>query len=157
MVMVIVYLVYTEYSCIHVLHFVVIFDSDDNISMEALSQLKHVGITLRELEEADTISLQRVVGIDSPIYNDSFLVLKMWVQGNASLHPTWRHFFWALRKIKLNHLADQIEAFLSFAAVEQAATNVSLGNEAETKGRKEHNDQDQGEVAHDQQNESSMH
>ena len=60
----------------------------------------------------------------------------MWLQGRASLHPTWRHFFWVLREIKLNHLAEQIEVYLSGVAVEQAATSnldPSPGSEEEDK------------------------
>ena len=125
------------------------FDSDGHFTMEALSQLEQIGITsLRELETYKR-PLQSVVGMDKvdlSIDNSSSL-LEMWVQGHASLHPTWRHFFWALREIKLNHLADQIEAFLSGVAVEQATTSnldISPGSE-ETEGR-EDDKQEQGEV-----------
>ena len=116
--------------------------------MKALSWLKEMGDTpLRELETYKS-PLQSVLGMDKvdlPVHN-SFSLLEMWVQGHASLCPTWRHFFWALREIKLNHLADQIEAFLSGVAVEQAATSnldVSPGSE-ETEGREEDNKQEQG-------------
>ena len=118
--------------------------------MEALSQLEQIGITpLRELE-AYKRPLQSVVEMDQvdlPIDN-SFSLLEMWIQGHANLRPTWRHFFWALREIKLNHLADQIEAFLSGMTVEQGAASdldVSPGSE-ETEGREEDNKQEQGEV-----------
>ena len=110
--------------------------------MKTLSQLERIDIRpLRELE-AFKSQLQSVVGMDKldlPIDNSSSL-LEMWVQGRASLRPTWRHFFWALREIKLTHLADQIEASLSGVAVEQAAINE------ETEGREEYNEQEQGEV-----------
>ena len=119
--------------------------------MEALSQLEQIGImSLTELE-AYKRPLQSVVGVDKvdlPIDNSFSALLKRWVQGRASLRPTWRHFFWALREIKLNHLANQIEAFLSGAAVEQAATSnldVSPGSE-KTEGREEDSQQEQGEV-----------
>jgi hypothetical protein len=122
--------------------------ADGHFTMEYLSRLEQIGIRpLRELE-AYKSQLQSVVGmvkVDVPI-DDSFSLLEMWVQGRASLRPTWRHFFWALREIKLNHLADQIEASLSGVAVEQAATStldISPGSE-ETKGREEDNKQEQG-------------
>ena len=125
------------------------FDSDSHLTKEALSQIEQIGITsLRELDPYIR-PLQSVVGMDKvdlPIDNSSSL-LEMWVQGDASLHPTWRHFFWALREIKLNHLADQIEAFLNGVAVEQAATfnlDVSPGSEEREEGE-EDNKQDQGE------------
>ena len=110
--------------------------------METFSRLEQIGITsLRELEDY-TSPLQSVVGMDKfdlPIDN-SFSLLEMWVQGHASLRPTWRHFFWALREIKLNHLADQIEASLSGVAVEQAAINEEI------EGREENNKQEQGKL-----------
>jgi hypothetical protein len=92
--------------------------ADGHFTMESLSRLEQIGITsLREVE-AYKSQLQSVVGMDEvelPINNSSSL-LEMWVQGRASLRPTWRHFFWALREIKLNHLADQIEASLTGVA-----------------------------------------
>ena len=124
-------------------YFAVVF-TDDHFTMEPLSRLEQIGIrALRELE-AYKGQLQSVVGIDKvdlPIYNSSSL-LEMWIEGCASLRPTWRHFFWALREIKLNHLADQIEASLSVVAIEQAAAAIS----EETEGREEDNKQEQGEV-----------
>ena len=127
----------------------VTFDSDSRLTTKALSRLEQIGIaSLRELD-AHRSPFQSVVGMDKvdlPIDNSSSL-LEMWVQGRASLRPTWRHFFWALREIKLNHLADQIEAFLSGVAVEQAATSnldVSPGSE-ETEGMEEDSKLEQGE------------
>ena len=131
------------------LSFHAVTDSDSHLTMKALLRLQLFGIiSLRELDTHKR-PLQCVVGIDKvdlPIDNSSSL-LEMWIQGHASLRPTWRHFFWALREIKLNHLADQIESFLSGVAVEQAATSnldVSPGSE-ETEGREEDNKQEQGE------------
>ena len=127
----------------------VTFDSDSHLTMKALSRLQRVGITsLRELD-THTRPLQSVVGMDKVDLptDSSFSLLEMWVQGRASLRPTWRHFFWALREIKLNHLADQMESFLSGVAVEQTATSnldVSLGSK-ETEGREEDNKQEEGE------------
>ena len=127
----------------------VTFDSDSHLTMKAISWLKKINDTL--LTELDTHKrpLQSVVGMDKvdlPIDNSSSL-LEMWIQGRASLRPTWRHFFWSLREIKLNHLADQIEASLSGVAVEQAATsNLDVSPESEeTEGREEDNKQEQGE------------
>jgi hypothetical protein len=123
---------------------------DGHFTMETLSRLEQIGITsLRELEFYKS-QLQSVVGMDKVVLpiNHSFSLLEMWIQGRASLRPTWRHFFWALREIKLNHLADQIEASLSGVAVEQAAAStldVSPGSE-ETEGREEDNKQEQGKV-----------
>ena len=131
--------------------YAVTFDSDSHFTMEALSRLEHIGITpLRELEAYKT-PLQSVTGMDKvdlPTHEyNSFSLLEMWLQGRASLHPTWRHFLWALREIKLNRLANQIEAFLSGVAVDQAATSdldVSPGSEG-TVGREEDHMLEQGE------------
>ena len=130
--------------------YAVTFDSDSHLTMKVISHLEQFDIkSLAELG-AHKRALQSVVGMDKvdlPMDN-SFSLLEMWVQGRASLRPTWRHFFWALREIKLNHLADQIEAFLSGVAVEQAATSnldVSPGSE-ETEGREEDNKHEQGEL-----------
>ena len=131
--------------------YAVTFDSDSHFTMEALSRLEHIGITpLRELEAYKT-PLQSVTGMDKvnlPTHvDDSFSLLEMWVQGHAGLHPTWRYFFWALREIKLNHLADQIEASLSGVVVDQARTSdldVSPGSER-TEGREEDYMLEQGE------------
>ena len=143
---------YMMLVCIHTIYcfHAVTFDSDSHFTMEALPRLEQIGITpLRELE-AYKRPLQSVVGMDKvdlPIDN-SFSLLEMWVQGRASLRPTWRHFFWALREIKLNYLADQMEAFLSGVAVEQTATsNLDVSPESEeTEGREEDNKQEQGEI-----------
>ena len=116
--------------------------TDGHFTMETLSRLEQIGIRpLRELEAYKRL-LQSVVGMDNVdlIIDNSSSLLEMWIQGRASLRPTWRHFFWALREIKLNHLADQIEASLSGVAVEQAAISE------ETEGREEDNKQEQGEI-----------
>ena len=118
------------------------FAEDGHFTMETLSRLEQIGIRALQELEAYKSQLQSVVGmenIDFPIDN-SFSLLEMWVQGCASLRPTWRHFFWALREIKLNHLADQIEASLSGVAVEQAAISE------EREGGEKDNKQEQGEV-----------
>ena len=89
--------------------------------METLLQLEEKGVfNLRELEALKT-QLQSVTGV-STIYSTVFSILDMWIQGcaSASLRPTWRHFLWALREIKLNHLADRLETFLSEMTGEQA-------------------------------------
>ena len=127
---------------------VVTFDSDSQFTIEALSRLEQIGITsLREIE-AYKRPLQSVIGVyevDLSIDN-SFSFLKMWVQGCANLRPTWRHLFWALREIKLNRLADQIEAFLSRVAVEQAApSNLEVSPVSEEmEGREEDYEREQG-------------
>ena len=116
--------------------------TDGHFAMETLSQLEQIGIRpLRELEpyKGQFLSVVGMDKVDLPIDNSSSL-LETWVQGHASLRPTWRHFFWALREIKLNHLADQIDASLSGVAVEQAAISE------ETEGREEDNKQEQGEI-----------
>ena len=124
--------------CIHVKHLpnAVTFNPDNQFTMEALTRLEEIGITnLRELD-AHKQPLQSVIGIEFPMEFNLSSLLNMWLQGRASLYPTWRHFLWVLREIKLNHLAKQIEGCLSRVSVEQAETSnldPTTGNEEEDK------------------------
>ena len=129
--------------CIHVQHFpnAVTFNPDNQFTMKALSRLEEIGITdLSELE-AYKQPLQTVIRIERAELSmefTSFSLLNMWLQGHASLRPTWRHFLWVLREIELNHLAEQIEVYLSEVAVEQIATSnldPSPGSEEEDKDK----------------------
>ena len=127
--------------CIPVQHFpnAVTFNPDNHFTMEALSRLEEINIT--NLGELETYKqpLQSVIGIKVVKFSmefSSFSLLNMWLQGRASLRPKWRYFFWVLREIKLSHLAEQIEVYLSGVAVEQAATSdsdPSPGSEEEDK------------------------
>ena len=122
------------------------FDSDSHFTLKALSLLEQIGNTsLRELR-AYKKPLQSVTGVDISI-DSSIEILIKWVQGCGSLHPTWRNFFWVLKEIKLNHIADQIEALFSGMAVDQAATSdLDVSSESEeTEGREEDHKQEQGE------------
>jgi hypothetical protein len=130
----------------NILFYAVIF-ADGHFVLETLFQLDQIGITLLSELEAYKSPLQSVVGMDKvdlPI-DDSSSLLEMWVQGRASLRPTWRHFFWALREIRLNHLADQIETFLAVEQTAPSNLDVSPGSE-ETEGREEDSKQEQGEI-----------
>ena len=144
-----VYVFFTQKYTVMLPFHAVTFDSDGRLTTKALSRLEQIGLTTLRKLDAHRSPLWSVVGMGKVdlLMDNSSSLLEMWVQGRASLRPTWRHFFWALREIKLNHLADQIEAFLSGVAVEQAATSnldVSPGSE-ETEGREEDNKQEQGE------------
>ena len=103
-------------------HTVASFESDGQFSMEALSRLEGMGVTIfSELEDFKQ-PLQSVIGIDTVHVHRElipFSILKTWLQGRANLRPTWRRFIWVLREIQLSHLADQIESYLTGASVEQ--------------------------------------
>ena len=103
----------------------VLFNPDSHFSVEAIFKLEYVGITLLIDLEQYVESLQSVVGIDldgsSEFSISSFLI--QWLQGRTGLHPTWRHFFWALREIGLSHLADKMETYLKGEAVQQGNLN----------------------------------
>ena len=125
------------HTCTTFPYIAVTFNPDNQFTMKALSRLEKIGITnLRELN-AHKQPLQSVIGIEIDELPMEFnSLLNMWLQGRASLHPTWRHFLWVLREIKLNHLAEQIEVYLNGVAVEQAATSnldPSPGSEEEDK------------------------
>lgn len=79
---------------------------------------------LKDLELCAS-SLQSVVGIDLDASSEFSIssLLKEWLQGRASLTPTWRHLFLALREIRFSHLADKMETYLKREAVEQGDLN----------------------------------
>ena len=97
--------------------------------MEALSQLERVGISIfNELEDYKE-PLQSVIGIEVvnfPTELNSFAILNTWLQGHASLHPTWRHLVWALRELHLSHLSDLLEPYIyvSRESIEQAESSI---------------------------------
>ena len=113
--------------------------------MKALFRLDLIGIiSLSELEACEG-QLLPIIGINKVAFplERSVSLIEMWVQGHANLRPTWRHFFWALREIKLNHLADQMEAYFSIKQETSSTLDVNLGSE-ETE-RSDLKQQEQGE------------
>ena len=120
---------------------------DNQFTIEALSHLEKNGIPIfNELEDYKQ-SLQSVIGIeivDFPTEFDLVSVLNMWLQGRASLRPTWRHFIWALRETHLSHLADQIEHCVSEVSVEQALSS-NLGPTPESEEADGREEEDKGE------------
>ena len=96
--------------------------------MEAISKLEHLDITFSGDFKQYERSLQSVLGID---LDDSsgfsiYSLLKEWLQQRASLIPTWRHLFWALREVRLNYLADKMETYLEGKTVEQVTHPVTV-------------------------------
>ena len=102
------------------------FEPDSQFTMKVLSQLEEIGVTIfNELEDYKQ-PLQSVIGIDTVgVHSNlsSFSILNAWLQRHTSLHPTWRHFFWALREIQLNHLADQIQSYLSGVSIDKGSSS----------------------------------
>ena len=110
------------HSCTIIISTVPSFDPESQFTMEALSRLEGVGVTIFNKLEDYKQPLQSVIGIETVDVSaelNSFSILKTWLQGHANIRPTWKHFIWALREIQLSHLADQIESYLSGASVEQ--------------------------------------
>ena len=104
------------------------FNPDSHFSMEAISKLEHLDITFSGDFKQYERSLQSVLGID---LDDSsgfsiYSLLKEWLQQRASLIPTWRHLFWALREVRLNYLADKMETYLEGKTVEQVTHPVTV-------------------------------
>ena len=120
------------HSCTCTSHTVPSFEPDNQFTMKVLSRLEEVGVTIfRELEDCKQ-PLQSVIGINLLTELNSFSILNKWLKGHASIRPTWRHFFWALREIQLSNLADQIESYLRGASVEQTlSSNLSPTPESE--------------------------
>ena len=101
------------------------FDPDDQFTMVALCELERFGVLNLNDLETYTEQLNDAVGIEATDFTYFSLssLLEMWIQGCASLDPTWRHFFWALREAKLSHFANQIESYLSGVVAEQETTS----------------------------------
>ena len=115
--------------------------------MEVLRWLEEIGVTIFSKLEDYKEPLQSVIGIEIvnlPTELNSFSILETWLQGHASLHPTWRHFIWAMREIHLSHLADQVEYYINGTSIEQASSsNLDLTLESEEQEGRE--DKDKGE------------
>ena len=104
------------------------FNPDNHFSMEAISKLELLDITFLEDFKQYEGSLQSALGIDlddSSGFSISSL-LKEWLQRRASVIPTWRHLFWALREARLNYLADKMETYLKGKTVEQGTHPVTV-------------------------------
>ena len=103
-----------------------VFNPDNRFSMKDLSLLNEAGIiNLQELE-AHMQQLQSIIQIKHIDASKGYdTLLRLWTEKHGSLHPTWRHLFWILREIKLNHMADQIESHFHLHAIdhEQATLN----------------------------------
>ena len=91
-------------------------------------------INLKNLENY-TKQLKDTVGCEASYLTNFSLssLLEIWIQGHASLDPTWRHFFWALRETKLGHVANQIESYLNGVVAEQE-TSFNLDPNADREG-----------------------
>ena len=118
---------------------------DSEFTVKFLNELERVGvINLRDLEK-HKIQLADAVGIkaaDLTKSDSSSRFFEMWIKGHAKLRPTWRHLFWALREIKLVHIADHIEHFFSGMTTEQETnSDVDPGPRSEeSEGRGEENE-----------------
>ena len=101
-----------------------VFNPDSQFTMKAISMLNEAGIIdLKEIE-AHSQQLQSIIkvkNVDAIKRYDS--LLNLWIEGHANLHPTWRHLFWVLRDMKLNHMADRIESHFHLMAFDQEQAN----------------------------------
>ena len=111
-----------------------LFDPDSHFTMEALHELEGFGVINLKNLESYTKQLNDAVGIEATDLT-LYSLLEMWIEGRASLDPTWRHLFWALRETKLNHLANQIESYLSGVVAEQETSNLDPNPDREASER----------------------
>ena len=113
------------YNCIIFDYAASPFDPDSRFTMVALSELERVGVINLNNLERYTKQLNDAIGIEAAVltYNSLSSLLQMWIEGRASLDPTWRYFFWALRETKLSHFANQIESYLNGVVVEQETSS----------------------------------
>ena len=101
------------------------FDSNDQFTMKALHELERFGVINLNNVETYAEHLNDAIGIEVTdlTYNSLSTLLEMWIQGRASLDPTWRHLFWALRETKLSQFANQIESYLNGVVAEQETSS----------------------------------
>ena len=81
--------------------------------MKSLEKMEGSGVLILKDLEGCTQQLKDAVGIAGLAGFNLSSLLEVWIKGYANLHPTWRHLVWALREIKLAHVADQIEHLVS--------------------------------------------
>jgi hypothetical protein len=107
--------------------------------MKILSMLNEAGVIQLQEIEPHTQRLQSIIKVKhvhikaNKGYNS---LLHLWNEGHGSLHPTWRHLFWVLREIKLNHMADQLESHFHLAIdPEQVKSEPSERSNTEEEGK----------------------
>ena len=103
----------------------VVFNHDNQFSMQVLSMLNEAGIINLQEIEAHIQQLQSIIQIRHSDASKGYdTLLRLWIERHGSLHPTWRHLFWVLREIKLNHMADQIESYFHLQAVDHEQASL---------------------------------
>ena len=114
------------------------FDPDSRFTMVALCELERFGVLNLKNLESYKKQLNEAVGIEATdlTYNSLSSLLEMWIEGRASLDPTWRHLFWALRETKLNHFANQVESYLNgVVAKQETSSNLDPNPDSEASER----------------------
>lgn len=114
----------------------VVFNPDSQFSMKVLSMLDKAHIIQLQEIETHVQQLQSIIKVKHIDANKGYnSLLNLWIKGHSSLHPTWRHLFWVLREIKLNHMADQIESYFQLLAIDHE--HVNFGNESSERNNTE--------------------
>ena len=125
------------------------FDPDSEFTVKSLTRLERLGVINLEDLEMHKMQLANAVGIEAAdlnISDSSLQLLEMWIKGPSKLRPTWRHFFWALREIKIAHIADHIEHYFSGMMAEQETpSEVDPSSRSEESERREEEVELQGE------------
>ena len=117
--------------------------------MTSLKKLERVGvINLMDLK-MHKVQIVNAVGIETADLmksNSSLQLIEIWSKGRAKLRPTWRHLFWALREIKLAHIANQMEHYFSGTETEQdSPSNVDPSPRSKESERRGEEVERQGE------------
>ena len=88
------------------------FDRESLVTTYALCRLERRGVQVRREISTKNRDFQAVLRMKQP---DANLAMIKWVNTahKSNIKPTWKNLFLVFRLINLDHLAEQIETYLS--------------------------------------------
>ena len=100
------------------------FDRESLVTTYALYRLEREGIQVRREISNKNRDFQAVIWQKQP---DAHLAMMKWLNigEKSNIKPTWKNLFLILRLIKLDHLVEKMEEYLSVATVKQVPVSSS--------------------------------